>query len=60
MNVIVDPPFRRVYLAVVMGKDIRNVELSTDSKRIRDNRFLFKIFSPSNSNLTLRDEVFKD
>ena len=61
MNVMVDLGLRRLYLAVAMGMDIRNVEPSTTSKKIRDSRFLFTLYHLSmNSKLTLLDDVFKD
>lgn len=61
MNVIVDPPFRLVYLAVVIGIDIRSVEPRTTIRKIRDSRFLFMSSHTSmNSKLTLREDIFKD
>ena len=60
MNVMVDLGLRRLYLAVAMGMDIRNVELIKTSKKIKDTLFLFTSNHLSmNSELTLGEDIFK-
>jgi hypothetical protein len=45
-------------LAVAMGIDIRNVELSTASMRTNDNRFLFISFHLGNPTVCSESGVF--